>query len=241
MSSIQRYLQMANRSVNEQFVGVDGFRDEDLDFTGGDFFNQELVGADGNGAAMAAPALNASTGSMRSQPYIITVSNASNAAVTVDVFGAYIYLNSANFSSGSLTENNVTISSNLSNVTYYNLLNQSSFSPFTIGSTLISAVNGTTSQVLQPITLTTQDANGNQAVKILTPVIDPYQNQSGIVDLKQPFRVDGFTKLTFSIFATTSVQFQFYPSDTINIARGLGGNPVSKQYGSPKIIRPAVR
>jgi hypothetical protein len=137
--------------------------------------------------------------------------------------------------------NNVTISSNLSNTTYYNLLNQSSVSPFTIGSTLISSVNGTTSQVLQPITLTTQDANGNQAVKILTPVIDPYQLQSGVIELKQAFRIDGFTKLTFSIFASSSVQFQFYPADTINIARGLAGNPVSKQYGSPKIIRPASR
>jgi hypothetical protein len=234
MSSIQRYLQMANRSVNEQFVGVDGFVDDDMYFTGWDSFQN----ADGGDAA---PALNASTGAMRSQPYILTVSNASNAAVSVDVFGAYIYLNNAGFSGGSLTVNNVTITSNLSNVTYYNLLNQSSFSPFTIGSTLISSVNGTASQVLQPITLTTQDANGNQAVKILTPVVDPYQNQSGIVDLKQPFRIDGFTKLTFQIFASTSVQFQFYPSDTINIARGLGGNPVSKNYGSPKIIRPAVR
>ena len=234
MSSIQRYLQMANRSVNEQFVGVDGFADEDLSFTGWDSF----ANAEGDAAApaaMAAPSL------VRSQPYIITVSNASASAVSVDVFGAYIYLNNAGFSAGSLTVNNVTITSNLSNVTYYNLLNQSAYSPFTIGSTLISAVNGTTSQVLQPITLTTQDANGNQAVKILTPVIDPYQNQSGVIDLKQPFRVDGFTKLTFTIFAATSVQFQFYPSDTINVARGLNGTPVSKQYGSPKIIRPAVR
>lgn len=232
MSSIQRYLQMANRSVNEQFVGVDGFADE-MDFTGWDSF--------ANAEGEAAPAMAAAPSMVRSQPYILTVSNASNAAVSVDVFGAYIYLNSTGFTSGSLTVNNVTITSNLSNVTYYNLLNQSAYSPFTIGSTLISSVNGTTSQVLQPITLTTQDANGNQAVKILTPVVDPYQNQSGIVDLKQPFRIDGFTKLTFSIFASTSVQFQFYPSDTINVARGLAGNPVSKQFGSPKIIRPAVR
>jgi len=238
MSSIQRYLQMANRSVNEQFVGADGFLDDDMYFTGGQFFDTDIVGADGGAAA--APAVTAPS-LMRSQPYILTVSNASNAAVTIDIFGAYIYLNNAGFSNGVLTVSNVTITSNLSNVTYYNLLNQSSFSPFTIGSTLISSVNGTTSQVLQPITLTTQDANGNQAVKILTPVVDPYQNQSGIVDLKQPFRIDGFTKLTFQIFASTSVQFQFYPSDTINVARGLGGNPVSKQYGSPKIIRPAAR
>ena len=232
MSSIQKYLQQANRSVNEQFIGVDGFADETY-FTGA----EDFFGADA--AAPAAAPVGA--GMMRSQPYIITVSNASNAAVNVDVFGAYVYLNNAGFSAGSLTVNNVTITSNLSNTTYYNLLNQSSVSPFTIGSTLISSVNGTTSQVLQPITLTTQDANGNQAVKILTPVIDPYQQQSGVIELKQPFRIDGFTKLTFQVFAATSVQFQFYPSDNINIARGLGGNPVSKQYGSPKIIRPASR
>lgn len=233
MSSVQKYLQMANRSVNEQFVGVDGFIDDDMYFAGD--MDNWFANAEGAAAPAAAPA------PMRSQPYIITVSNASNAAVNIDLFGAYQYLNNAGFSNGSLTVSNVTISSNLSNVTYYNLLNQSSFSPFTIGSTLISSVNGVASQVLQPITLTTQDANGNQAVKILTPVVDPYQNQSGIVDLKQPFRIDGFTKLTLQVFAATSVQFQFYPSDTINIARGLGGNPVSKQYGSPKIIRPAAR
>lgn len=231
MSSIQKYLQMANRQVNEQFIGVDGFVDDDMYFAGGENF----FSADGEAAPMAAAPV------LRSQPYIITVSNASNAAVTIDVFGAYIYLNNAGFSGGSLTVSNVTITSGLSNVSYYNLLNQSSVSPFTIGSTLISSVNGTTSQVLQPLTLSTLDANGNQATKILTPVIDPYQQQSGVIELKQPFRIDGFTKLTFSIYASTSVQFQFYPSDTINIARGLGGNPVSKQYGSPKIIRPAAR
>lgn len=230
MSSIQKYLQMANRSANEAFVGVDGFVDDDMYFTGYDNF----ANAEGD-VQMAAPV------AMKSQPYIITVSNASNAAVTIDVFGAYIYLNNAGFSAGSLTVSNVTISSGLSNTTYYNLLNQSSVSPFTIGSTLISSVNGVTNQVLNPLTLTTQDANGNQAVKVLTPTIDPYQNQSGVIELKQPFRIDGFTKLTFQIFASTSIQFQFYPSDTINIARGLAGSPVSKQYGSPKIIRPASR
>jgi hypothetical protein len=233
MSSIQKYLQAANRSVNEQFIGVDGFADETY-FTGA----EDFFGADAAAAPAMAPA---AAGMMRSQPYILTVSNASNTAVNVDVFGAYIYLNNGGFTNGSLTVNNVTITSNLSNTTYYNLLNQSSVSPFTIGSTLISSVNGTTSQVLQPITLTTQDANGNQAVKILTPVIDPYQLQSGVIELKQAFRIDGFTKLTFQMFASSSVQFQFYPADNINIARGLGGNPVSKQYGSPRIIRPASR
>jgi hypothetical protein len=236
MSNISRYLQNANRSLNEQFVGADGFLDDDMYFAGGEDFFTYADGTPAPQAAAAAPAA-----SMRSQPYILTVSNASNAAVSVDIFGAYIYLNNAGFTAGSLVINNFTIASGVSNTTYYNLLNQSSVSPFSIGSTLISSVNGVVSQVLQSITLSTQDANGNSAVKILTPVIDPYQQQSGVIELKQPFRIDGFTKLTVSVFAASTVQFQFYPSDTINIARGLGGNPVSKQYGSPRIIRPAAR
>jgi hypothetical protein len=231
MSSIQRYLQNASKAVHEQFVGVDGFRDETY-WTGDDFF-----GADAAPVASTAPVANV----MRSQPYIITVANSNNATTAIDVFGAYQYLNNAGFSAGSLTIGGVTISSNLSNTTYYNLLNQSSVSPFTIGSTLISSVAGSVAQVLQPITLTTQDANGNQAVKILTPTIDPYQNQAGVIELKQAFRIDGFTKLSLEIFANSSVQFQYYPADTINIARGLAGDPVSRQYGSPKIIRPATR
>ena len=232
MSNISRYLQNANRSLNEQFIGVDGFVDDDMYFTGDGLDGNAFYGAD------AAPVAVAPVSVMRSQPYIINVANTTGGTVNTDIFGAYIYLNNAGFSSGTLTVNGVAISSGLSNTTYYNLLNQSSVSPFTIGSTLISSVAGTAAQVLNPITLTTQDANGNQAVKVLTPVIDPYQQQSGIIELKQAFRIDGFTKLTVAVFANTTVQFQYYPADNINIARG---NAVSKQYGSPKIIRPASR
>jgi hypothetical protein len=232
--SIQKYLQNANKAVHEQFIGVDGFSDN-ANWTGAeDFYYADAAAAP---AAAAAPVAQV----MRSQPYIISIANSNGSVTPIDIFGAYEYLNNAGFSGGSLTVGGVTISSNLSNTTYYNLLNQSSVSPFTIGATLISSVAGTVSQVLNPITLTTQDANGNQAIKILTPTIDPYQNQAGVIELKQAFRIDGFTKLTLNMFATSTVQFQFYPADNINIARGLAGNPVSRQYGSPQIIRPAAR
>ena len=233
MSSIQRYLQMANRSVNEQFVGVDGFVDDDMYFTGWDSFQN----ADGGEAA---PALNASTGAMRSQPYIITVSNASNAAVSVDVFGAYIYLNNAGFTAGgTLVIGSITISSGISDISYREMLYQFMNQPYSVGLTYIQSA--TANQVLETISVNTKDANGNLAQKTLVPTIDPYQQQTNIIAMKYAYRIDGFTKLTVQMFAATSVQFQFYPADTINIARGLSGAPVSKQFGNPKIIRPAAR
>lgn len=230
MNNIQEYLARANRGINEAFIGVDG----QFDNFAGD--PNSWFGANG-----AAPAVAPVAPASQSMPYIITASNASNGSVSVDLFGAFIYLSNAGWSNGSLVVNNVTISSNIANVTYQQLLYQSQASPFQIAQTLITSIAGISSQVQQPINLVTQDANGMLAQKVLTPTIDPYQTQSGSILLKQGFSIDGYTKLNFNLFANSSVQFLFYPADTINLARGLNGVPVSKQFVNPDIIRPAVR
>ena len=89
--------------------------------------------------------------------------------------------------------------------------------------------------------LNTKDANGNQALKALIPTIDPYQNQTQNLVYKVPYRIDGYTKLTISnILPSVTFQIQFYPSDNINIARGLAQRPAAQQYGNPKIIRSSI-
>jgi hypothetical protein len=111
--------------------------------------------------------------------------------------------------------------------------------PFSVGMMYIQCggTNATT-QLVVPITLTTQDANGNQAQKILTPTVDPYQQQTNVLALRQPYRMDGFTKLTIPyIQAGTSYTIRIYPSDTINLARGLAGRSVSQEYGNPGIVK----
>ena len=96
MSYIKKYLENAKNFANEKYMNAIGF---DY-FAGGDQF----FDADGEGAAAPAPGGVPSMATMRtSQPYIITVSNASNTAVSnFDVLGAYQYLGSGTFSSGSL-------------------------------------------------------------------------------------------------------------------------------------------
>jgi hypothetical protein len=173
-----------------------------------------------------------------SQPYIITVSNASGVAVSnFDVLGAYIYLQDPGFAAGSLTVNGVTISSAISNVTYQQFLYQTTNNPFTVGLTYIEAITNNT-QVTSVLTLNTQDANGNQALKPLVPTIDPYQFQSGTIAMKQMYRIDGYTRLTIATVQPNAVfRMHFYPTDNINLARGLAGNPVTRQFGDPKIIK----
>jgi hypothetical protein len=89
--------------------------------------------------------------------------------------------------------------------------------------------------------LTTQDANGNQATKAIIIVIDPYQQQTGVVAVKQLYRIDGYTKLTIAtVLPSVVFQIQFYPADNINLARGLSGQPASKQFAKPNIVKSSV-
>ena len=229
MSYIRQYMQNARNFANESYLNADGFIDNDMQFTGGDdFFNAD-------GAPMAQ-----SGSTPTSQPYVINLVNASASAVSnFDVLGAYQYLQNAGFSNGSLTISGITISSGIANVTYQQFLYQTMNSPFSVGLTYIQSA--TTGQLTQPLTLNTQDANGNQALKAIIVTIDPYQQQTSVVAVKQLYRIDGYTKLTISsVLASAVVQFQFYPSDNINLARGLAGRPASRQFGNPNIVKSSV-
>lgn len=174
----------------------------------------------------------------QSQPYIITISNVSATTVSnFDVLGAYTYLNNAGFVNGSLTISGVTISSAIANVNYQQFLYQSMTQPFSVGLTYIESVTGTSSQISQTFTLNTQDANGNQLLRTIVPTIDPYQQQSTIVAVKQLYSIDGFTKLTFaSIGSQVVFRLHFYPASNINLAAGLQGSSVAQQYGNPNIV-----
>ena len=230
---------MASARVNESFVGADGFFDDDMSFAGDGVFNY----ADGMSAA--APT---------SQPYIVVVTNNSGVAVAnFDILFAYQYLyggttTSVNgtsvtgtFSSnGSLTITgsgiDVTISSGIPNVTYRQLLQQTVNNPFSVGLTYLQSITG--GQVLSTINLTTKDANGNTAQKPLIPTIDPYQQQQTIVAMRQMYRIDGYTALTLNTLLGSAIaNIYLYPSDNINLARGLAGRPVSRQFSNPGIVK----
>jgi hypothetical protein len=232
-------MENARNFANENYLNADGFVDDDTNYFSGDsyftadpdFMEQAYNNASGMERMMGQSAPT-------SQPYIITVSNASSSAVSnFDVLGAYQYLGNVNQTTGNVTISGITISSGISNVTYGQFLYQTMNSPFSVGLTYIQSIN-VSAQITQPITLNTQDANGNQALKAIIVTIDPYQQQSGVVAVKQVYRIDGYTKLTFSqVLASAVFQVQFYPSDNINLARGLAGKPASQVFKKPNIVK----
>ena len=221
MSNVRKYLANAQRNAMESFSNADGFIDNDLSFTGDDFFNAEGMGGG-----------NVQT----SQPYIVNVTSTSGSAVSnFEVLGSYQYINNAGFTAGGdLVIGSVTISSGISDVTYREMLYQFMNNPYSVGLTYIQSA--TANQVLETLSINTRDANGNQAQKTLVPTIDPYQQQTNIVAMKYAYRIDGFTKVIIrQVLANATVKLYFYPADNINLSRALGGQSVSKQFGTPPV------
>jgi hypothetical protein len=239
--SVRNYIQNARNSANQNYMSWTG---DSAPINGG---YRNAVGAGnpsqfnqvaGVGNNMKFNANGGGNNAPQSQPYIITISNASATAVSnFDVLGAFTYINNNGFSNGSLTISGVTISSSITNVTYQQFLYQSMQQPFSVGLTYIESTSGTSSQISQTFTLNTQDANGNQLLRTIVPTIDPYQQQSTIVAVKQEYSIDGFTKLTFSQVAASVVfRVHFYPSTNINLAAGLSGASVAQRFGNPNIV-----
>ena len=221
MSNVRKYLANAQRNAMESFSNADGFIDNDLSFTGDDFFNAEGMGGG-----------NVQT----SQPYILDITSTSGSAVpNFEVLGSYQYINNAGFqTNGDLVIGSITISSGISDVNYREMLYQFMNNPYSVGLTYIQSA--TANQVLETLSVNTKDANGNLAQKTLVPTIDPYQQQTNIIAMKYAYRIDGFTKIIIrQVLANATVKLYFYPADNINLARALGGNSVSRQFGTPPV------
>jgi hypothetical protein len=202
MSNIRQYLADAQRAANESFSNADGFID-DVNFTGDDFFNN-MGGMSGMMRADGAPS------APTSQPYIINITSTSGAAVpNFEVLGSYEFINNSGFTAGGdLVIGSITISSGIANINYREMLYQFMNNPYSTGLTYIQS--STAGQVLETLSVNTRDANGNEAQKTLVPTIDPYQQQSDIIALKYPYRIDGFTKIIIrSILASSTVKLYF--------------------------------
>jgi len=220
MKHLENYFNDARINANERFFSADGF-DDDFSFADEDYgFADDYSNADGG--MSAAPT---------SQPYIVSVANASTAAINnVTLLGAYSVLGVSNYGNNT----NITITMGISGINYQEFLYQSMNKPFSVGLTYMQST--TTNQVLETLTVTQKDVNGNVSSKVLVPTIDPYQQQTNIVAFKFEYRIDGFTSLTIStMLGSATLKVYFYPSETVSTSRALAGRKAVQGLGHPNI------
>jgi len=225
--NVKKYFSDAQDDANENFFNMDGYEDDDYDFTDdGDFSfdgDDEFEMATGRQSAPT------------SQPYIVTIKNTSTAtAYPVTILGAYSTL--ANSSPNYQNNARISITMGISGITYGEFLYQSMSKPFSVGLTYYQS--STANQVLETLTLISKDVNGNESKKTLVPTIDPYQQQSTIVAIKFSYRIDGFSSVVVnSVLANATVKLYFYPAETVSTARALTGRKAVANYGNPNIVK----
>jgi hypothetical protein len=219
--NIDRYLDEAE----ERFSGFYG--DDYDDFIGDDFDlfeGEDLMSysnAEGGGIDMLkTPA-----------PYQVLVQNTTAGSLNLVMFGYNQFLLSTNFGSSV----GLSVTPAQTNVSYLQLLTQSSSQPFETSLIRVQSSNAT--QVTQIITVTVSDANGQSAtLPIITQsYFSSYQQQSGILDVPYSVKIDANTSLTSTILANTTVTYTFFPAEKVNVSKGLNGQGAVQVYGNPQV------
>ena len=216
---VQRYLENAEA----QFSGFGG------DMYSFDDNSEIYFNADDLYSVDAAPAATAVRRSP--SPYQIAIVNSTAGTLNAVLFGANIYLLTTNFGSAV----GVTVTPSQTNVSYFQLLQQSGDQPFE--TSLIRIQSSNTAQITNIINITSTDANGQQCtIPLITQsYFSANQFQAGILDIPYNLKVDGNTYLTYPVFANTTVVVTLFPAEKANVSRMLGGASTLQKYGVPQV------
>jgi hypothetical protein len=223
--NIDRYLDEAEQRFSgfygDEYDDYDNFISDDFDLFEGEDDLMQYSNAQGGGVNMLkTPA-----------PYQVLVQNTTAGSLNLVMFGYNQFLLSTNFGSSV----GLVVTPAQTNVSYLQLLTQSSSQPFE--TSLIRVQSSNASQVTQIITVTVSDANGQSAtLPIITQsYFSSYQQQSGILDVPYSVKIDANTSLTSSILANTTVTYTFFPAEKVNVAKGLAGQGAVQVYGNPQV------
>lgn len=214
------FFSMANVDANENYASFDNDMYAD-DWNADASFDDSVYA---NGAGLV---------TQTSKPYIIILTNTNTvtAASNVKFLDPATVLQSGvvNYGLGA----GISASSGVAGTTYGDILYTFLTEPTLIGKTLVQS--STNAQVQSPISLTTRKATGSSTTDVLSPVINPYQQQTGIVELTDKFILNRFTSLTIgTVYAGATVTVWLYAQAEGNSAGAITGKSVNK-YSAPQV------
>lgn len=175
-------------------------------------------------------AINAGVG--KSQPYNFTIANGGTTEIS-DVVLLGGYENTAGNASNYGNDADITITMNNGAITYPVFLESIKSTPFTVG--LIYLQSSNSSQVIKQLTVTYQESNGKKTELPISPALDPMQNLDTVLNQYIEFPVDGYTKITFDLLASTTVNIRLYPMAVLDTANTLVGQSAQTPYLAPKM------
>jgi hypothetical protein len=166
-----------------------------------------------------------------SLPFIVNIANSTTDDVaSVSILGANSNLFGAtNF--GNVAA--ITITMDNGDVSYTEFLESIKSEPFKVGLMYLQSADA--NQPFKQITIEYREPNGRKVTLPVTPALDPMQQQSSVTIVNHKFPVNAFTKLSTTILASATLTLRLYPMEQIDVARGLVGRNVAKDYNRPNL------
>lgn len=168
-----------------------------------------------------------------SAPYIIQIVNACTSAISnVDIGDSYTNRTTSNFGQSS----NITITSTVTGVTYLEYLSQSESQPFKVGKTMI--ISTSAGQLDQTVAITHRNASGDRSDHVVTPTLDPYQQQTDRIIDDYEYLMDGMTRLRWNqINGSATVTCRQYLMAKFAASQIVYGRPAEQVYQKPNLIK----
>jgi len=213
---MRNYFEDAMNFASENYSNADGWNYMDDQYNYVDDYNY----AEGVSAEAKA-----------SLPFIVNIANSTAGDVAnVQVLGSNSNLFGAtNFGNPAA----ITITMDNGDVTYTEFLESIKSEPFKVGLMYLQSANA--SQPFKQLNIEYREPNGRKVTLPVTPALDPMQQQSGVTIVRHKFPVNAFTKITTTILASATLTMRFYPSEQLDISRGLIGRSVGKGYSKPNL------
>ena len=217
---MKKYFDSEMEKVQEEYLNTEGFM-EFADEAG--FAQQEMLNAEGVASAVT------------SDPIIVTVQN----STTTDISNLEVLYASKRLANNATA--GVNFGSGIPNVTYTQILNSIIFTPFTVGLTrMIGSGSSASAQIQSVYTIATYTLSGAFAGKPQIPTFDSYQYQTGQIDVRSPYMLNGNTSFVLAtLYASTTLTIQFYPSAMVNQLGALAQGNQVRQFTKPP-VNPAL-
>lgn len=175
-----------------------------------------------------------------SAPYILQIVNACSSAISnVDIGDSYVNRINSNALWNFGNNSNITITSTVSGVSYLEFLAQAESKPFTVGKTMI--ISSSAGQLDQTVAITHRNASGDRNDHIITPTLDPFQNQTDRVIDNYEYLFDGMTRMRFNqINGSATVSVRLYQKNMFSATQIIAGRTDVQQYEAPNFISPVL-
>ena len=165
--------------------------------------------------------------------FIIQVVSGKDSSTFVNLGDSFTTRTADNFGQDA----SITVTSTISGVTYQEFLAQSESEPFIVGRTMI--ISTTEGQVENPVVIAHRNANGDRVDHVITPTIDPYQNQTDRIIDDYEYLFDGMTRFRFSINGRATVSIRLYLINKWAATQAIAGRPAIQNYRPPHLIKAA--